>query len=140
MKSDAARQIDMTHRGLWCAVLIVALTLVAAKPAVAEQSLQTISNEIVIGIVVVAVALGVTATLLILHYSRKATITGCVNSEGNGLSVTNEKDKRQYVLSGSTAGIKAGDRMTLSGKRKQDGKAFALEVQKVSHDFGACQP
>ena len=49
----------MTHRCLCCAVLIVALTLVAAKPAVAEQSIKADADGIVIGIVLVSVALGV---------------------------------------------------------------------------------
>ena len=131
----------MTHRGLWCAVLIVVLTLVAAQPATAEDhSLNTAANEIVLAIVIVAAAIGIAAVVIVHHYSKKATITGCVTSEANEFGVKNEKDGRQYVLSGSTMGIKAGDRMTLAGKRKQDGKAFVLEVQKVSHDFGTCRP
>ena len=56
------------------------------------------------------------------------------------MSVTNEKDKQNYALSGNTAGVKQGDRMTLQGKASGPGNALGFEVQKVSKDFGACPP
>ena len=56
------------------------------------------------------------------------------------MRVTDEKDKRDYALSGSAAGVKLGDRMTLEGKRKHAGKALVFEAHKVARDFGACQP
>jgi len=59
------------------------------------------------------------------------------------MSVTDEKDKRIYALSGSTAGIKQGDRVTLQGKKgnpKDANAPLAWEVKKESKDFGACQP
>ena len=62
---------------------------------------------------------------------------------GNGMSVTDEKDKRSYALSGDTTDVKAGDRVTLQGKRikaKDAGKAVAWETKAISKDFGACQP
>jgi len=34
------------------------------------------------------------------------------------MSVTDEKDKRIYALSGNTTDIKPGDRVTLRGKKK----------------------
>jgi hypothetical protein len=90
--------------------------------------------------VVVAAAIGVVATLLVLHYSKKKdTVTGCVHTETNGMSVTDEKDKQNYVLSGSTMGVKPGDRVTLRGKRKNSGGTPVFETQKVTRDFGACQ-
>ena|ERR1017187_3316097 len=130
----------MTQRRFWSGVLIAVLTLSVAQPAQAAQSINTQADEIVIGIVVVAAAIGVVATVLILHYSKRATITGCVKSETNGMSVTNEKDQRNYALSGSMIGIRPGERVTLKGKRKDAGKTFVFEAQKVTRDFGACQP
>ena len=59
------------------------------------------------------------------------------------VSVTDEKDKRSYALSGNTADIKAGDRVTLQGKRikpKHAGKPVAWETKTISKDFGTCQP
>jgi hypothetical protein len=56
------------------------------------------------------------------------------------MSVTDEKDNRNYALSGSTAGVKPGYRVTLEGKRKDTGKTPVFEAHKVTMDFGACQP
>jgi hypothetical protein len=91
--------------------------------------------------VIVSVAVGVLATVLILHYThKKATITGCVTSAANGLVLTDEKDKRIYALSGDPVGLKAGDRMTLQGKRKQSGQMLVFEAQSLVKDYGPCQP
>jgi hypothetical protein len=59
------------------------------------------------------------------------------------MSLSDEKDKRVYVLSGDTAGIKPGDRMKLKGKKvKLPGpeKTVGWEATKVAKDFGVCQP
>jgi hypothetical protein len=132
----------MTQKFLWQGVLIAALSVALATPARANQ-LQTNADEIVAGIVVVSAGIAVVATVLILHYHHKlksGTITGCVDSGANGMSVTNEKDKRNYALSGNTVGIKQGDRMTLEGKANGPGNTLVFEVQKVTRDFGGCQP
>jgi hypothetical protein len=36
------------------------------------------------------------------------------------MSVTDERDKQVYVLSGNTEDIKPGDRVTLQGKKKSE--------------------
>ncbi len=131
----------MTQRRLWSGVLVAVLTLSVAEPVRAEDhSLNTAADEIVLAIVVVAAAIGIVAIVLVHHYSATSTITGCVKTETNGMSVTNEKDQRNYALSGSVIGIKPGDRVALKGKRKAAGKTFVFEAQKVTRDFGACQP
>jgi hypothetical protein len=59
------------------------------------------------------------------------------------MNVTDDKDKRLYALSGNTAGIKPGDRMTLQGKRtkpKDAGKTLGWETKLVAKDLGVCQP
>jgi len=59
------------------------------------------------------------------------------------MSVTDEKDKRIYALSGNTADIKPGDRVTLQGKKAKPNGAnapLAWDVNKETKDFGACQP
>jgi len=128
-------------RDLWRWVLIVALSVVLITPARADK-LQTAGEEIVIGIVAVSAAL-VVATVLIIHYSKKRTITGCVSSGETGMTVTDEKDKQIYALSGNTVGIKPGDRMRLQGKKvkpKSPDKTLAWETREVNRDFGLCQP
>ena len=131
----------MTSTYLWRTVLIVALTVFLITPARADK-FQTVGDEIVVGIVVVAAGL-VVATVLIIHYSKKRTITGCINSGENGMIVTDEKDKQTYKLSGDIARIKPGDRTRLQGKKikpKNHDKTIVWEVKEVSRDFGVCQP
>jgi hypothetical protein len=151
------KQAGVTQKSLWRGALVAVLSVALAAPAPSDKPrlalrphlispnsggrLKKVGDEIVIGIVVVAVAVGVLVIVLIVHYrSKKRAITGCVRSGATGLNVTDEKDKRIYVLSGDTAGVKPGDRMTLEGKPKQAGKTLVFEAQKVTKDFGACQP
>jgi F420-0:gamma-glutamyl ligase len=134
----------VTQKLLWRGVLGVALCVALAIPAQAQQnSLNNIGRNIVIGIVAVAAAL-VVITVVVVHESRKKrTVTGCVTSGENGISVTDEKDKRIYALSGSMAAIKPGDRVTLQGKTvkpKGASAPLAWEVSQETKDFGACQP
>lgn len=85
----------------------------------------------------------VVAVVVIHKSSEKRMITGCVNSGDNGMSVTDDKDKRFYVLTGNTAGIKPGARMTLQGKKikpKAAGKTAVWETRQIAKDFGVCQP
>ena len=130
----------MTRNFLCSVLLIVALTVGLAAPARAE-TFETLGHQVIAGIVVVSVAIAVTVTLLILHHKhREVSITGCVSSGPNGMSLTDEKDKRNYTLTGATAGVKAGDRMALAGhKRNGNGQAFVFETLRVTGDFGACQ-
>jgi hypothetical protein len=47
-------------------------------------------------------------------------ITGCVASDQNELSLTNEKDKKTYGLSGNSATLRLGQQVALKGKRKKE--------------------
>ena len=130
----------MTQNCLWRGALIVVLSVVLAKPA--EASGYPSGGAIAGAIVGVAAAVVIVAVVVIHKSSAKRTITGCVNSGENGMSVTDDKDKRLYALSGNTAGIKPAERMTLQGKKikPKDGKALVWETKKITKDFGVCQP
>jgi hypothetical protein len=131
----------VSSKYLWRWVLIVALSVVLITPARADK-LQTEGEEIVIGIVAVAAAL-VVGTVLIIHYSKKRTITGCVSSGETGMTVTDEKDQQIYALSGDTVGVKPGDRVKLQGKKvkpKGSDKTLVWETTQVNRDFGHCPP
>ncbi len=122
------------------AILVIVLGVALATPARAN-SLDDDARNIVIGIVAVTASIAVLATFLILrHSSQKSTITGCVKAEANGMSVTDERDGLNYTLSGSTIGVKPGDRVRLKGKRKDMGTTIGFEARTVTRDFGACQP
>jgi len=128
----------MTRNFLCRAVLIVILCATLVAPARSE-SLQTLGNQVVAGIVVVSVGIGVVVVLLILHHkNQKRAITGCVGSGATGNTLTDERDKRTYVLSGNPAGIKPGDRMKIEGQRKKSDRTLVFEVNRVIKDLGLC--
>lgn len=122
----------MTRKSLWRGVPILILSWALAAPARTNTSLKTAATEIVIGIV--AVAAGATVLVVVLiHKSKKTAITGCVNSAENGMTITDEKDRQIYALSGKTMGIKQGTRLKLRGKRvKSQGadKTFVWEQKR----------
>jgi hypothetical protein len=132
----------MPQKIIWRAVLIVALSLALATPAKADN-LDNAARNIIIGIVAVTATVAVVVTVLVMHYSKKRTITGCVKSGDKGMTVTDEKDQQVYALSGNTAGVIPGDRMKLQGekvKSKGPDKTLVWEANNVIKDFGVCHP
>jgi hypothetical protein len=137
MREDLRRNV----KSLWCVVLIVILSVLLVKPAEAKG--YPSGGAIVAAIVGVVAALAVVTYVVIHESSKKRTITGCVSSGESGMSLTDEKDKRSYALTGSTADVKPGDRVTLQGKRirpKDAGKPLLWETKAISKDFGVCPP
>ena len=133
----------MTQKCLWRGVLIVLLSLALVSPANATGPRGWSYAEVGAVLVAVGVAVVVVAVVVIHDVSKKRAITGCVVSGENGLTITDEKDKRIYALSGNTTGIKPGDRLALRGKRirsQASDKTRVWEIKGVARDFGACQP
>jgi hypothetical protein len=124
------------QRDLLKVVLIAILSIALVRPAKAE-TFNSLGDQIIAGIVVVSAAVVVGIVLIVLHEKHKTrAITGCVTSGAGGMSVTDDKEKRVYALSGDPVGVKPGDRMTLEGRRR--GKIF--EARSVIKDLGVCQP
>ena len=122
-------------------VLVIALTVALAAPARADK-LDTNGREIVVGIVAATAAVAVLITVLALHYSKKRAVTGCVESAGTGMTLTDD-NHHVYLLSGNMLGIKPGDRMKLHGqqiKSKGPNKTLTWEAGEVTKDFGVCHP
>lgn len=132
----------MPQNSIWRAVLIVVLSLALATPAKANN-LDNAARNIIIGIVVVTAAVAVAVTVVIMHESKKdRTITGCVKSEGNGMTIADERDQQVYSLTGNTVGITPGDRMSLKGKKaksKRDQPRVWVATS-LTKDLGVCQP
>ena len=128
------------------AVLIIAFSFVLCVPA--EMQGSTGSGQIgpskgtIIGAIVGVVAAVAVVAIVAIHYSKKQTITGCVKPAQNGFIVNDEKDKLVYTLSGDTAGVKPGERMTLQGKKikPNTGNPLGWEITKIRTDYGVCQP
>jgi hypothetical protein len=139
----------MTSKYAWCGVLMIALSGALAVPAKAQgfpfpsgPIVGVPTGAIVAGIAVTAAVL-VVATVVIIHYSKKRAITGCVVSGDSGMTLIDEKDKQIYMLSGDTTDIKPGDRMKLKGKKvkpKAPDKTRVWEASQVSKNYGACSP
>jgi hypothetical protein len=134
-------------------VLIIALVFVLSLPAGAQSpnilapgSTIGPSKGEVVGIIVgvaAAVAAVVIITVVVIHHSAKTRrITGCVVASPSGLTVINERDNRVYALSGDTAGVKAGERMSLQGHKIESsaGSPLGWQVSQIQKDYGACQP
>ena len=132
-------------------VLIAALCMSLAAPAGAQvkqvvapgASIGPNAAPIIAAVIAVAVAVVVVTVVVIHEASKKRAITGCVIPKENGMSVTDEKDKRVYALSGNTTDIKAGERVTLQGKKAKStssNKILTWEVSRQTKDLGTCQP
>jgi hypothetical protein len=135
---------NVTSKYLWSGVLIVALGVTLSTSAEAQTGGgKIVSNGTIAGVIVGVLAAVVIVAYVVIHESsKKRSITGCVIPGASGMSVTDEKDKRSYALSGNTRDIKPGDRVTLQGKKikpKDAGKPVVWETKTISKDFGSCQ-
>ena len=131
---------------------VLVLCLLLALPAFPQMGIGNLGNlgnigpskgeviAIIVGAVVVLTGVG----FLVYHETHKhPSITGCVASGADGLTLQNEKDKRAYVLSGDSAVLKVGERVTVRGKRvkvKDASGKLSFQVDKRTKDFGACIP
>jgi hypothetical protein len=122
----------------------LALCLLLALPAFSQigGNLGNIgpSKGEVVGIIAGAAA-GLTAVgILVYHETHKhPSITGCLASGTDALTLQNEKDKKVYTLSGDSTALKAGQRVTLRGKKSKDTSGrSSFQVEKLIKDYGAC--
>jgi hypothetical protein len=122
-------------------VVAVALCLLLAIPSF-PQGYGNIgpSKGQAIAIIAGAAAVVTGGGILIYYGTRKASIAGCVTSDQNGLSLTNEKDKKRYVLSGGSVALQPGQQVVLKGKKKKDsGGKLTFQVQKLAKNYGECK-
>lgn len=131
----------MTSAHLW-RVALIGILCVALSTRAAADKLQTDADR-GLALAIVAVAAVVVVVVLVIHNAnQKRTITGCVNTAQNGMTVTDEKDRRVYTLSGDAAGVKPNERMTLRLKKikSKGSNNVTWETLKITKDLGACQP
>jgi hypothetical protein len=131
-------------------ILIILLSIVLCIPSEGQTpsigpraggKIGGVGTGTIVGVVVAVVAVVAIATIVVIHKSKDRTITGCVKPTQNGMTLTDEKDKRTYTLYGDTAGAQPGERITLKGKiRPKAGEALVWNTTKMIRDFGACPP
>ena len=127
-------------RRLFVSLTICALLwTVQTKPAMAN-SIPTRSDEvwIVVGVLAIGAAIGVGVYLAVRPHSRG--ITGCASSGPNGLQLVSESDQQTYALTGDVSGIKSGERVRLSGKKRKENTAVPRQflVEKLNKDLAPC--
>jgi hypothetical protein len=138
------------QKNFWRAFVILGSCFVLCMPTRAQAQLGAVNGPIggittgeAVGAIVAAAAVVVVVVVVAVHYSKKRTITGCVNTGANGMTIADEKDHQIYMLSSNTEGIKPGDRVKLHGKRvksKGPDKKLLWETKNVARDYGLCQP
>ena len=131
----------MTQKRFRCGIVIVALTMGLAVPAKAVNAEGVV---IIVAATTAVAAIAVFVTVAsVQHRRKKIVITGCVLSAEKGMTVTDEEDRKVYLLSGETTAIRQGDRMKLRGRKVRStgpDKARLWEAKEVLKDFGVCQP
>jgi hypothetical protein len=130
----------MISKCFWRVCLAIALS-VAFSTNTQADTLQHDADVALVAAIAVVAALVVVTVVLVHHSLQNRAITGCVVSGESGMLLTNEKDKRVYTLAGNTAAVRAGDRVTLQGKKIKinGGDKLTWETRTVK-DLGACRP
>jgi hypothetical protein len=120
-------------------ILAVCLGLAIQTPPSKAETLKTIGDQIVIGIVVASVAIVVAVVLVVRH---EASYKGCVSSSPDGLEFTSQDGQPTYRLSGDTTTLRPGELVRLKGKKKSakssGGNRPTLIVTRIGKDYGAC--
>jgi hypothetical protein len=101
-----------------------------------------------VAIVVGSIAAIAVVVILVVHHKKSQgsadspSITGCVAAVPSGKTLTDESDKRVYLLAGNAAGVTMGDRVTLTGKPGAATTDFPAvwNTKKIQQDYGACHP
>lgn len=123
--------------------LVLALGFILCTPAQADSgTIGGVGTGTIVGVIVGVVAAVAVVAIVAIHYSRKRTIAGCVKPTPNGMTVSDEKNQRTYELSGDTARINPGERVTLQGKRikPNGGNSLGWEITKMQTDLGVYKP
>jgi hypothetical protein len=121
---------------------VLAVCLLLALPAFPQTGLGNIgpSKGQVIGAIAGAAAALTAVGFLVYHETHKhPSITGCLASVPDGLVLQNERDKKVYALSGDSSALKAGERVTVKGKKIKDASGKpSLQVEALTKNFGTC--
>jgi hypothetical protein len=103
----------------------------------AATSLKTQANEIIVGVALVGVAIGV-GVFYAIHESGRH-VHGCAISATGGLELRQKDDPQVWLLIGDTASIKPGDRVKVAGKKqKKMGTAPRTFIVEKAKDYGPC--
>jgi hypothetical protein len=107
----------------------------------ASAGIAGASNGKTAGVIIAlvgAVALIGVGVYFAVHHGH--SMKGCVSSGPGGIDLLNDRDQQTYALTGDVDGIKAGNRVRVSGnKKKAVGGGRQFVATKVSKDYGPCK-
>ena len=122
--------------------LALGFCLILTPPASPQSgSIGPTKGQVIAAVAGAGAALGA-AGYVIYHETHKHPIVmGCLATNADGLSLTDEKNRKVYVLTGNLAALQAGEKVAIKGKKSKDpsGKQF-FQVEKLTKDLGPCQP
>jgi hypothetical protein len=123
-----------------CGLLIPINASAQARHHAAFEGLGSgAKTTLIVAVLVTAVALIGVGVYFAVRQGH--TVKGCVADGANGLDLQTESGQ-SFVLLGATTGLKAGERVKVTGARKKrvngvtDKQSFI--VDKLDKDYGAC--
>lgn len=127
------------NRSILVRGLVWTLLTIGAVPAISQQIgvSQIQERWIIAGIAGSGVAIGVGVTYVVRH---DRSLTGCVFSGEKGLLLKSRDDHQTFSLAGEVAGIKPGERVRVSGKKRKKNAALPREflVEKFHRELSPC--
>lgn len=124
-------------------LLSVLLALAAVQPAEAQNTFNLDSIGVTkgqaVGIFVGAGAIVAVAGVGIYFLARAPRVTGCLVSGNGGLDLQGSAPDQLFHLSGRTAGLAAGQRVKVVGKKTKEGPGQrTFVVKSVAKNYGPC--
>jgi glucokinase len=124
-------------------VIVCAMAVTATAPASAQSSTpiggvtKSDAAWIVVAIAAIGAGIGIGIYYAVHHNQR---LTGCAVAGEHGLELQSVDDRQMYILVGTIATIKPGERVRVSGKRVRGsvGPIPQFLVEHLSKDYGAC--
>ena len=120
---------------LFICVFCLATTKTASAGIVGASDGKTAG--VIIALVGVGALIGV-GVYFAVHHGH--SLKGCASSGLGGLQLLNEGDQQTYALAGDVGGLKAGNRVRISGNKEKPtagGRQFV--ATKLSKDYGPCK-
>jgi hypothetical protein len=122
-------------------ILLFLCTLCLTTTKTASAGLVGASNGKTAGVLIALVGAGVLIGVGVYFAVRHGhSLKGCASSGSGGMQLLNEGDKQTYALAGDVDGIKAGNRVRVSGNKKNStGNSRQFVATKLSKDYGPCK-
>jgi hypothetical protein len=120
-------------------LLIFLLTILCLSPTrTARADRIGPGGAEVAGVIVAVGALVGVGVYYAVHHGH--SLRGCASGHPDGIQLLNEGDQHVYLLGGNVDGVKPGDRVRVSGKKKNNGgNNRQFFVKKLSKDYGPCK-